>query len=484
MKKSLFTLLVISFCFLLTEAEEGFNYQNLYYISTSDSTAKLSGGYLIGDIVIPDTVYNNGNKYAVTEIAGGFNVTYNPRITSVVIPATVKLIRTQSFSGQTEITDIYFLGGGITFESAVFSLSSVIKRKVHILDFEEWCNNHYPQSNNMGVRGANPLYGAYMYINGEEVKDVHLSRKITSIPNNAFEGMLNQINLTCDTGLINIGDYAFMESKIQNIELPSSLKTIGQYAFRGCPIQNLTIPENITSIGSYAFDNNYQFHKIIWKAKSLHCQKNMPGYATFSLSSGKLDTLIIDTGVVSLPEYMFYSTIYAAKPVIITYNKKVPFVYQNTFYAVSKKSPLFVPYGKRTGYYGWGFTNVYEMEPDEADIHAMSRQALNDVITEAYAYYFEHQDSTLMEILNVLWESIISAQVILENEASSTEQLDEATNMLKDVLENTKKEVERQGTCVAEIPIRNILIKKSIIKDLFLIQCGDKTYTLTGQEVK
>lgn len=377
MKKITLTLIMIMFCrILLNAADEEFLFQNMYYISTSDSTAKLSRGYLIGDIVIPDIVKKGGKKYAVTEIASGAfsDVCYcNPRITTVTIPATMKIIRTQAFSGQTAITDIYFRGGNITFESNVFSLSSYISRKIHVNSFEEWCNNQYPKSNNTGVGTANPLYGAYMYINGEQVTNVHLSSNVKTISANAFEGVLNNIVLTCDTGLISIGDYAFMNSKIKDIELPSSLKSIGQYAFRQCPIHNLVIPENVSSIGSYAFDYNSSFHKIVWKAKNLHCQRNTPAYAAFSVTSGNLDTLIVDTGVVSLPEYMFYSTIYAVKPVIISYNKNVPYAYQNTFNAVNKKSPLYVPKGTKSAYMaGWGFTNVYEMEgegePTKLDI--------------------------------------------------------------------------------------------------------------------
>lgn len=370
MKKVLFTFYAIMLCSICLKAANGeFKFNNMYYISTSDSTAKLSRGYLVGDIVIPDTVTKGGNKYAVTEIESGAfsDVCYcNPRITTVTIPATMKVIRTQAFSGQTNITDIYFLGGNITFESSVFALSNFISRKVHINSFEEWCNNQYPQSNNTGVRTANPLYGAYMYIDGELLTNVHLSSNIKTISANAFEGVLNSIVLTCDTGLVSIGDYAFMNSKIKDIEFPSSLKSIGQYAFRQCPIHNLVIPENVSYIGLYAFDYNGTFHKIVWKAKNMHCQRNTPAYAAFSVTSGNLDTLIVDSGVVSLPEYMFYSTIYAVKPVIISYNKNVPYAYQNTFYAVNKKSPLYVPKGKRTAYMsGWGFSNVYEMEEEE-----------------------------------------------------------------------------------------------------------------------
>lgn len=472
-------------CSAYIKAASEFKYQNMYYVCTSDSTAKLSRGHLVGNVIIPDTVTKGGNKYAVTEIgSGAFLVTSNPLLTSVDIPATIKIIQTQAFSGQTGITDIYLRGENITFESGVFSISSFTSRKVHVKSFEAMCNNRYPESNNTGVRGANPFYKAYMYIEGVEVENVHLSQNLTSISNNAFEGLLNSISIQCDTGLISIGNYAFMDSKIENIDLPSSLQSIGEYAFRGCPIKNLTIPENVTSIGSYAFDYNNQFHKIIWKAKSLHCLSNMPGYSAFSLTSGQLDTLIIDTGVVNLPEYMFYSTIYTAKPIIISKNKQVPYIYENTFKAISKNSILYVPCGTKSAYVSaWGFKNVHEMVFDEEDLLALNKQAFADYIAQVQIYYNEIESVDAYEtIAEALLEAIVAAQNVLENNETTIEDINTAISQLHDAFVQAIDEVRILG--LGDIYFNDQLSRKKIIHGTIYIHCGEKVYTIDGREAK
>ena len=55
-----------------------------------------------------------------------------------------------------------------------------------------------------------------------------------------------------------IGDYAFRDSDIGEIEFPEGLTTIGYQAFSGTRISQAVIPETVTSIGDYAFrDNHY-----------------------------------------------------------------------------------------------------------------------------------------------------------------------------------------------------------------------------------
>lgn len=481
--KVLFTLLMMFFCLTVVKAETEFKYKNMYYITTSDSTAKLSRGYLIGDIVIPDTVINEGKKYAVTEIYSGFNVTSNPQITSVVIPATVKIIRTQAFSGQTEITDLYFLGGNITFESSVFSQSNLIMRKVHINNIEEWCNNKYSKDDVIGsAGGSNPLNNSYIYINGEALKELHLSSDVTTISANAFEGVQNQFDLICDSGLISIESSAFLNSNIQNIELPSTLKNIEKNAFRNCPIKNLTIPENVISVGSYAFENNKQFHKIIWKAKSLHCQQNMPGYAIFSITSGQLDTLIIDTGVEILPEYMFYSTIVAVKPIIISKSKVVPFIYNRTFYAVNKNSALYVPYGTRNEYLAWGFKNIYEMEAPSEDEITIVKQELEDLITTARTFYEEYPELASTEYMQTLLSCIEAAQAVLANPNIQLGQLYLIKEGLSLALKQAKEKVILLG--FDDYSRKADLYRKVLINNQIYIITTSHIFTPQGKMVK
>ena len=56
---------------------------------------------------------------------------------------------------------------------------------------------------------------------------------VTSVPNNAFDGL----------------------SRLSNVKLPEGLKAVGQYAFRGTQILSIAIPSTVTNIGNMAFAN-------------------------------------------------------------------------------------------------------------------------------------------------------------------------------------------------------------------------------------
>ena len=59
-----------------------------------------------------------------------------------------------------------------------------------------------------------------------------------------------------DSEVTTIGDYAFLEfnSKITNVEIPSSIKVIGDSAFNNCTrLVGIKIPDGVASIGEWAF---------------------------------------------------------------------------------------------------------------------------------------------------------------------------------------------------------------------------------------
>ena len=125
-------------------------------------------------------------------------------------------------------------------------------------------------------------------------------------------------------------------------------------------------------MGDYVFDENPNIKKIIWKAKSIYNVNDTPSKASFYLTSGKLDTLVIDTGVVRLPKYMFYSTICHATCVIVTKNTNVPVADPTTFDALNTNCVVKVPYGTADNYRistGWSkFYNFIEDALDYTDI--------------------------------------------------------------------------------------------------------------------
>ena len=68
--------------------------------------------------------------------------------------------------------------------------------------------------------------------------------------------MLKINNVKFPNSLEEIGDYAFRNNNIKELNIPSKLKRIQQEAFYGNSIERLVIPTNVMTLGSKAFGNN------------------------------------------------------------------------------------------------------------------------------------------------------------------------------------------------------------------------------------
>lgn len=64
------------------------------------------------------------------------------------------------------------------------------------------------------------------------------------------------VSITVPEGVTAIGEYAFGQcSKMQQLNLPSTLRAINSWALEGCALRQIDIPDSVTSIGSYAFSD-------------------------------------------------------------------------------------------------------------------------------------------------------------------------------------------------------------------------------------
>ena len=356
-------------------AEDRFKYKNMYYEETSDSTVTLVQGIYNGDVIIPDSVVHSGKKLAVTVIgAGAFNNNYSTGyLNSIEIPATIRRIKSHAFECQYNIKKIVFKGGNITFEVNAFPTSST-GISIYINQIEDWCSNSFYVSQYQDPMGSNPLQAGFLYIQNQEVKNLLIPSSVRQIPECAFY-QAHLETLTIEDGLTSIGTLAFKSCNyLKEVILPTTLIGIGREAFKGCKlIKEITIPEKVIYMGDYVFDDTPNIKRIVWKAKSIYNANDTPSKASFYLTSGKLDTLVIDTGVVRLPKYMFYSTICHATCVIETKNTDVPLADPTTFDALNEDCIVKVPYGTADNYRissGWSkFYCFIEDTPDYTDIN-------------------------------------------------------------------------------------------------------------------
>ena len=90
----------------------------------------------------------------------------------------------------------------------------------------------------------------------KNLKEITISSNITEIPWYTFDKCANLSSVTMGgEGITKIGEYAFRDTKISEIEIPKTVTTIEQSAFSGTQISILDIPDSVTTLGAYAFSH-------------------------------------------------------------------------------------------------------------------------------------------------------------------------------------------------------------------------------------
>ncbi|MBO5213781.1 MAG: leucine-rich repeat domain-containing protein [Clostridia bacterium] len=80
---------------------------------------------------------------------------------------------------------------------------------------------------------------------------------VTQIAANAFSGNTNIKKVIIADSVVKIGDYAFRECGLTNIDLGKGVTSIGEGAFYYSNLKSVTIPANVKNIEIYAFMTSY-----------------------------------------------------------------------------------------------------------------------------------------------------------------------------------------------------------------------------------
>jgi hypothetical protein len=120
-----------------------------------------------------------------------------------------------------------------------------------------------------------------MVVNDQMIKDVanvikyndrYVSLNIsgnvlTSIPDNAFNGIENLVSITIPNSVKNIGFRAFFScTKLTSVIIPNSVTSIERAAFYNCTsLTSVTIPNSVTNIESGAFSSCSSLASVIFQ---------------------------------------------------------------------------------------------------------------------------------------------------------------------------------------------------------------------------
>ncbi len=303
-----------------------------YDITGANEVCVSSGGDRNTEVVvIPSEVTNDGTTYSVTSIGeNAFKFGYRPKLTSVTIPASIKKIGSNAFSGCILLTEI------------------------HISDIAAWCGIEFANkySNPLGLGYSNSRVVPSLYLNGEKITELIIPEGVTDIKQYAFIGGRDLTSVDIPTTLKSIGNMAFdgcssltkinihdiatwcniifedytdnplsythdlylNGEKVTDLVIPDGVTSINKYAFYGCSMTSVTIPGSVKEIYPQAFAECANLTSVHINDIAAWCNIIFEDYTDNPLSythdlylnGEKVTDLIIPDGVTSINKYAFY----------------------------------------------------------------------------------------------------------------------------------------------------------------------------------
>jgi len=135
---------------------------------------------------------------------------------------------------------------------------------------------------------------------------VTLGKSVVKVPANVFNGNFRISSIP--SSVTTIGENAFRGSTINDMSEATAITTISARAFEYCSINSIYVPASLKTLGEGAFQNCINVISVFYKSSSfLHFTEYSAPFASSYAGSG---TLIIDSQVTKLPDYIFYGASY------------------------------------------------------------------------------------------------------------------------------------------------------------------------------
>lgn len=179
-------------------------------------------------------------------------------IADVAIPDSCTYIGEDCFSGASSMRTLH-LGTGLTsiygsaFKGCSSLTSLVIPDNVIRLGNGVFANC-YGLTNVVLGSGLTYVTG-YTFQNCSGLTSVTFRNSLSgTIPYGMFKSCTNLVDCTVPSGITEIKDEAFYDTKLSAVTLPEGITTIARWAYFGCGfVTAVTLPSTITSIGDGAF---------------------------------------------------------------------------------------------------------------------------------------------------------------------------------------------------------------------------------------
>ena len=188
---------------------------------------------LQGDVTVPKQLSVQGTILPVTKITSSFFSSGDKRnyITSMTIPASIKVIESSAFWKMSNLKSVTFKGGILVLETSLFSDCKNLE-KVELPD-------------SLMEIGARAFSGC------SKLSEITIPSSVGTIGSNAFRDCTSLKQITVPEGVTEIPSNCFNGcAALESAELKGG-ESVGEYAFAGCSsLKELTFPANCRRVNS------------------------------------------------------------------------------------------------------------------------------------------------------------------------------------------------------------------------------------------
>ena len=342
---------------------------------------------------------------------------------------------------------------------------------------------------------------------------VEILNGVTNIGYGAFMKCTRLASVTVPNSVTSIGNHAFFDcDSLTSVTIPNNVRSIGEWAFGECSgLTSITIPNSVVSIGESAFNECTSLTSVTL-SNSLPSIPRNAFYRCYRLSA-----IEIPNSVISIGGDAFYGCSGLTSVTCLAINP--PSLGSSVFDNVSKSIPLYAPATGIDAYQTadqWKeFTNILPIAAKETETTTVKTEPTANsvevtwpIVSGAYTYELVIKDKSGNVVCTLIFNAqgqLISIAFNAPGRDGAPRQtqgagfsfvvggLDSGTEYNYEVIakdENGSVLDTKSGSFTTQAPqgiddIDAATKSQKLIRDgQVLILRGDKTYTVTGQEVK